>query len=108
MGLFGKPEIHPIGDANPYRPWLNVPAVLTLAAREGMDAQHSFGNLMYSVAAQMDETHFRHTSNQWHIKLLRQFTVPLRRTFFLRTGEEPSAANRFFSKLFYHFYHLGY
>ena len=108
MGLFGKPEIHPIGDANPYRPWLNVPAVLTLAAREGMDAQHSFGNLMYSVAAQMDETHFRHTSNQCHIKLLRQFTVPLRRTFFLRTGEEPSAANRFFSKLFYHFYHLGY
>jgi uncharacterized protein (DUF362 family) len=105
VGLFGKPEIQLIGDANPYRPWLNVPAVLTLAAREGMDADHSFGNLMYSVAAQMDETHFRNTSNQWYVKLLRQATVPLRRTFFLRTGEEPSAANRFFSRLFYH---LGY
>ncbi len=104
-GLFGKPEIDLIGDANPYRPWLNVPAVVTVAAREGMDAEYDFGNLLYSVAAQMDETHFRHTSNEWYIKLLRQMTVPLRRTFFLRTGEEPSAANRFFSRLFYH---LGY
>jgi len=24
VGLFGKPEINLIGDANPYRPWLNV------------------------------------------------------------------------------------
>ena len=105
VGLFGKPEIELIGDANPYRPWLNVPAVLTVAAKEGMDAEYNFGNLLYSVAAQMDETHFRHTSNEWYIKLLRQATVPLRRTFFLRTGEEPTAANRFFSRLFYH---LGY
>ena len=105
VGLFGKPEIDLIGDASPYRPWLNVPMVLTLAAREGMDAEYSFGNLLYSVAAQMDETHFRHTSDEWYIKLMRQATVPLRRAFFLRTGEEPSAANRFFSRLFFH---LGY
>jgi uncharacterized protein (DUF362 family) len=105
VGLFGKPEIELIGDANPYRPWLNVPAVLTAAAHEGMDAEYRFGNLLYSVAAQMDETHFRHTSDEWYIKVLREMTVPLRRTFFLRTGEEPTAANRFFSKLFYH---LGY
>ena len=105
VGLFGKPEIRLIGDANPYRPWLNVPAALTVAARKGMDADYTFGNLLYSVAAQMDETHFRHTSNEWYIKLLRSLTVPLRRTFFLRTGERPTAANRFFSWLFYH---LGY
>lgn len=105
VSLFGKPEIDLIGDANPYRPWLNVPAVLTAAAREGMDAEYNFGNLLYSVAAQMDETHFRHTSDEWYVKLLRQATVPLRRTFFLRTGEEPTTANRFFSWLFYH---LGY
>jgi len=105
VGLFGKPEIEFTGDANPYRPWLNVPAVLTVAAREGMDADHTFGNLLYSVAAQMDETHFHHTSNEWYVKLLRQATVPLRRTFFLRTGESPTSANRFFSWLFYH---LGY
>ena len=61
-GLFGKPEIDLIGDANPYRPWLNVPAVVTVAAREGMDAEYDFGNLLYSVAAQMDETHFRATN----------------------------------------------
>lgn len=105
VGLFGKPEIGLIGDANPYRPWLNVPAVLTVAAKKGMDAEYAFGNLLYSVAAQMDETHFRHTSGEWYVKLLRQMTVPLRKTFFLRTGERPTAANRFFSRLFYH---LGY
>ncbi|MBS1857227.1 MAG: DUF362 domain-containing protein [Acidobacteria bacterium] len=102
VGLFGKPAIELTGDGNPYRPWLNVPLVLTAAAHGGMDAEYDFGNLLYSVAAQMDETHFHHKSNEWHIKLLREVTVPLRRTFFLRTGEEPSAANRFFSKLFYH------
>lgn len=105
VGLFGKPEIDLIGDANPYRPWLNVPLVVTAAAREGMDAEYHFGNLLYSVAAQMDETHFRHTSDEWYIKLLRQVTTPLRRTFFVRTGEEPTAANRFFTWLFYR---LGY
>ena len=105
VGLFGKPAIRLIGDANPYRPWLNVPAALTVAAREAMDSEYNFGNLMYSVAAQMDETHFRHTSDEWYVKLLRSLTVPARQTFFLRTGEEPTAANRFFSWLFYR---LGY
>ena len=105
VGLFGKPEIQLIGDANPYRPWLNVPAALTAAARHGMDAEYTFGNLLYSIAAQMDETHFKHTSNQWYVKLLRALTVPLRRTFFLRAGEHPAGANRFFSWLFYR---LGY
>lgn len=105
VGLFSKPEIDLIGDANPYRPRLDVPTVLTEAAREGMDTEYVLGNLLYSVAAQMDETHFPHTSNEWYVKLLRQMTVPLRRTFFLRTGEELSAANQFISWLFYH---LGY
>ncbi|MFN7999232.1 MAG: DUF362 domain-containing protein [Bryobacteraceae bacterium] len=102
---FGKPEIQLIGDGNPYRPWLNVPTVLTAAARDAMDTEYNFGNLLYSVAAQMDETHFHNISNEWYVKLLRKMTVPLRQTFFLRTGEERTAANRFFSRLFYH---LGY
>ena len=105
VAQFGKPEIELIGDANPYRPWLNVPAVLTAAARNAMDAEYSFGNLLYSVAAQMDQTHFHHTSKEWYVRLLRKLTIPLRQTFFLRTGEERTAANRFFSRLFYR---LGY
>ena len=105
VGLFGKPEILLAGDGNPYRPWLNVPQVLTVAAREGMDAEYNFGNLLYSIAAQMDESHFHHTSDEWYIQLLRRMTVPLRQTFFLRTGENPTSANRFFSWLFYR---LGY
>ena len=102
---FGKPEIRFVGDANPYRPWLNVPPVVTLAAHQGMDADYRFGNLLYSVAAQMDETHFHRKRDAWYVKLLRWFTVPLRRAIFLRTGEAPSLANRFLAWLFYR---LGY
>jgi uncharacterized protein (DUF362 family) len=98
---FGKPEIHLIGDPNPYRPWLNVPVALALFTNKGVDANHYFGNLMYSAAAQMDETHFRHKNRALYMRLLRRMTVPLRRAFFLRTGENPSRANRLFSSLFY-------
>jgi uncharacterized protein (DUF362 family) len=98
---FGKPEIHLIGDPNPYRPWLNVPVALTLFTNKGVDANHYFGNLMYSAAAQMDEMHFRHKNRALYMRLLRKTTVPLRRAFFLRTGENPSLANRLFSSLFY-------
>ncbi|MFA6148160.1 MAG: DUF362 domain-containing protein [bacterium] len=98
---FGKPEIRLIGDPNPYRPWLNVPVALTLFTNKGVDANHYFGNLMYSAAAQMDETHFRHKNRALYMRLLRKMTVPLRRSFFLRTGENPSRANRLFSSLFY-------
>jgi uncharacterized protein (DUF362 family) len=98
---FGKPAIRLIGDPNPYRPWLNVPAALTLFTSKGVDADYHFGNLMYSAAAQMDETHFTHKNRGWRMRLLRWLTVPLRRAFFLRTGENPSLGNRFFSWLFY-------
>ncbi len=102
---FGKPAIRLEGDANPYRPWLNVPAVVTVFAEKGMDADHYFGNLLYMIAAQMDETHFRHKNNTPPIRFLRTLTDPLRRTFFVRTGENASALNTFFSRLFYR---LGY
>ncbi|MFA6149577.1 MAG: DUF362 domain-containing protein, partial [bacterium] len=46
---FGKPEIRLVGDPNPYRPWLNVPVALTLFTNKGVDANHHFGNLMYSA-----------------------------------------------------------
>ncbi|HSQ16010.1 MAG TPA: DUF362 domain-containing protein, partial [Candidatus Binatia bacterium] len=98
---FGKPEIRLVGDPNPYRPWLNVPVALTLFTNKGVDANHYFGNLMYSAAAQMDETHFKHKNRALYMRLLRRMTVPLRRAFFLRTGENPSRANRLFSALFY-------
>ena len=102
---FGKPEIQLIGDPNPYRPWLNVPVALNLFTHRGMDANHYFGNLLYMVSAQMDESHFRHKSNAVHIRLLRKLTVPLRRTFFVRTGENPTIGNRLMSWLLYR---LGY
>lgn len=98
---FGKPEIHLVGDRNPYRPWLNVPVALTLFTHKGLDTDYHFGNLFYTAAAQMDETHFQHKSKAWHIRLVRWLTVPIRRTFFLRTGESPSLGNRMASWLLY-------
>jgi hypothetical protein len=99
--MFGKPEIRLVGDANPYRPWLNVPVALTLFTHKGMDANHYFGNLLYMVSAQMDETHFHHKNNSAPVRQLRRFTVPIRRAFYVRTGENPSWTNRFMSWLFY-------
>lgn len=98
---FGKPGIRLIGDANFYRPWLNVPVALTLFTHKGMDADYHFGNLLYMVSSQMDETRFQHRSRAWHIRFLHKLTVPLRRTFFVRTGENPSLANRLASWLLY-------
>jgi len=101
VNAFGKPEIKVIGDANPYRPWLNVPVALTLFTNKGVDADYHFGNLMYSAAAQMDETHFHRKNKALYMRILRRLTIPLRRAFFVRTGENPSLSNRFFSWLFY-------
>jgi hypothetical protein len=98
---FGKPEIRLVGDSNPYRPWLNVPVALTLFTHKGVDADYNFGNLMYSAAAQMDETHFQHKNRALYMRLLRRLTVPLRRAFFVRTGENPSLGNKMFSWLFW-------
>lgn len=97
---FGKPEIRLIGDATVYRPWLNVPVALTLFTHGGLDANYHFGNLFYTSCAQMDETHFTHKSKSPFIRLLRKLTLPLRRTFFRRAGENPTWTNRFMNWLF--------
>jgi uncharacterized protein (DUF362 family) len=102
---FGKPAIALIGDASPYLPWLNVPVALTMAAHGGMDANHRFGNLLYKISAQMDESHFEHKSKAPHVVLLRKLTRPIRDTFFVRMDRPPTAANRFMSWLFHR---LGY
>jgi len=102
---FGKPEINLIGDKRQYRPWLNVPVALSLFTHKGLDAEYHFGNLFYTATAQMDESHFRHKSKAPHIRLLRKVTLPLRRMFLVRTGENPSLGNRSAS---WALYRLGY
>jgi uncharacterized protein (DUF362 family) len=99
--VFGKPRIDLVGNPSPYRPWLNVPVELALFTNEGLDAEWHFGNLFYAAAAQMDETHFTYKDRSLKMRILRKLTLPLRRAFFLRTGEDPSLANRLFSRLFY-------
>ncbi|HEY6100044.1 MAG TPA: DUF362 domain-containing protein, partial [Anaeromyxobacter sp.] len=98
---FGKPAIAFEGDAGPYRPWLNVPIALTLFTNRGLDASHHFGNLFYAACAQMDEAAFQPKDQGRLVKLLRRLTNPMRRAFFVRTGENPSLLNRLVSWLFY-------
>ena len=98
---FGKPRIDFVGDACPYRPWLNVPVALTLFTNRGLDANHHFGNLFYAACAQMDEAAFPSRRQGWLVALLRRLTNPMRRAFFVRTGENPSPGNRLVSWLFY-------
>ncbi len=102
---FGKPAIDLVGDASPYRPWLNVPAALPLFAHGVLDADYHFGNVFYSAASQMDEAAFQHKDRTWYMRILRRLTNPLRRAVFVRTGENPSRLNRFLSWLFYR---MGY
>jgi uncharacterized protein (DUF362 family) len=102
---FGKPEINLVGDRRQYRPWLNVPVALSLFTHKGLDAEYHFGNLFYTASAQMDEEHFQHKSKALHIRLLRRLTLPIRRMFFVRTGENPSLGNRIASWVLYK---LGY
>jgi uncharacterized protein (DUF362 family) len=90
----GKPEITLVGDDSLYLPWLNVPVALQLFTNKGLDANYHFGNLFYTAASQMDQTHFTHKSRNVFIKLLRACTNPIRQTFFLRTGENPTVFNR--------------
>ncbi len=49
----------------------------------------------------MDGSYFHYKARKWYMPLLRRLTLPLRRTFFVRAGENPTAANRFFSWLFH-------
>jgi uncharacterized protein (DUF362 family) len=98
---FGKPEIHLVGDRRQYRPWLNVPVALSLFTHKGLDTEYHFGNLFYTASAQMDEEHFQHKDKALHIRLLRKLTLPIRRMFFVRTGENPSLGNRIASWVLY-------
>jgi uncharacterized protein (DUF362 family) len=96
---FGKPEIKLVGDGSQYRPWVNVPTVLSLITNRFIDAHYHFSNLLYSVGANLDETHFQHKNKALYIRFLRRLTLPFRRMVFRRTLEEPSLGNRIFNWL---------
>jgi uncharacterized protein (DUF362 family) len=97
---FGKPEINLVGDPNPYRPWLNVPVILSLFTHFGLDADDYFGNLLYMAGAYMDESHFTHKSKNVFMKGARAALKPLQEALFLQAGGERSFANKLLSKFF--------
>lgn len=97
---FGKPAIKLVGDANVYRPWLNVPAALSLFAHFGIDANDTFGNLLYMSAAYMDDSYFTHRQEKksLFIKGARAALKPIQEAVFLQAGGERTAANRIVGK----------
>jgi uncharacterized protein (DUF362 family) len=97
---FGKPEIKLVGDPNPYRPWLNVPVVLSLFTHFGLDANDYFGSLLYMAGAYMDESHFTHKSKSEFMKAARKALNPLQKVIFLQAGGERTLANKLVSKFF--------
>lgn len=97
---FGKPEINLVGDRNPYRPWLNVPVVLSLFTHDVLDANDYFGNLIYMAGAYMDESHFTHKSKSEFMKAARAALKPLQTAIFLQAGGEQTLANKLVSKFF--------
>ncbi len=90
----GKPEIDFVGDASPYRPWLNVPPALTWFTHKVVDADYTAGNLFYAIMANMDSERFEFKDKNALILAARKLTKPLRDAFFVQTGERPSLANR--------------
>ncbi|NOZ88130.1 MAG: DUF362 domain-containing protein [Deltaproteobacteria bacterium] len=102
---FGKPTILFKGDPSLYMPWLNVPEALTLFTNDILDKDYFFGNLMYASAAHMDETAFPPRRMSLLIRCLRVMTIPLRKSFFIWTGEKPVWYNRLIN---WFLYKLGY
>lgn len=90
----GKPEIDFVGDESAYRPWLNVPPVLTWFTNHVLDSSFERGSLFYAVMANMDEQHFAFKNSTWFIDGARTLSKPLRDAFFVQTGQRPSLANR--------------
>jgi len=102
---FGKPHIDLIGDPRPYHPWLNVPTALRLFTHKGLDANYHFGNLVYAGAAEMDEEHFTPKEMGPLTRILRKITQPLRKTFFVQAGKNPTWFNRMAARILYR---MGY
>ncbi len=95
---FGKPKINLVGDRNPYKPWLNVPCVLSLFAHYGLDTSYYFGNIIYMVGAYIDEDEFKHKSRDKFVKAARAMAKPLQKAIFLHPGDEQSGANKALAK----------
>ena len=98
VAAFGKPKIELLGDPSVYRPWLNVPAMLTLFTHYGIDANYYFGNLFYMCGAYMDTDHFRFKDHGSFVKAARTVLPPLQTALFLQAGGKQSRLNKALSR----------
>lgn len=91
---FGKPKIHLAGDPGLYRPWLNMPFIMTVFTHHVLDADYTTGNILYMSGAFMDEAKFKHKSRSEFIEVARSLLNPIQKAVFLQTGGERTMANR--------------
>jgi len=96
---FGKPEIDCVGDRNPYRPWLNVPAMLSLFTEFGLDRHEYFGNLLFLGSVYMDETYFTFRKDSPFLARAREALKPLKEAIALQAGGTRTPANVLVGKL---------
>ncbi len=85
VDVFGKPEIHMLGDRTLYPDWVNVPDIVSKFAF-GLDMEYYFGNFFYSVFSNMDP-YFEYREESTIRRVLRVITDPLRSLFFERVRE---------------------
>lgn len=105
LEAFGKPAIDLVGDASPYRPWLNVPAQLTEFSARDVDHHYFFGNVLFMAGVQMDEEHFQSKETRTWERAVRALMYPVRRTFFVWTDRPISPLGWLTNWLFYR---MGY
>jgi uncharacterized protein (DUF362 family) len=96
---FGKPRINLIGDRSVYKPWLNVPVILTLFTHYGLDANYHFGYLFYMMGCYMDESHFNFKSKNDFILEGRKILKPLKEGIWLQVGGARSPLNVLIGRL---------
>jgi uncharacterized protein (DUF362 family) len=95
---FGKPKIKLVGDPNPYRPWLNVPAVLSNFAHFGLDSNEFFGNLFYMAGAYLDDSYFAYKNKSAFMQAARAALNPIQKAMFLQADGERTMANKMLNK----------
>ena len=99
VDAFGKPRIRFLGDKSVYRPWLNVPVILTLFTHYGLDTNYYFGYLFYLVACYMDDSHFNFKCKSGFIVELRKILKPLKEAIYLQAPGIRSPLNVLIGKL---------
>jgi len=85
VSVFGKPEIHLLGDRTLYPNWVNVPDIISKMAYD-LDREYYFGNFFYAIFATMDP-YFEYKEESTMRRIIRVLNDPIRSLFFERVNQ---------------------